>query len=148
MALEMDVDRLPDPALLLGIGHPVPAQQHLLVVEREAGDLPPDCQSLEQHLATASPDVLHRRGVTTGRLAELSDRLRAQGLPEGEDVPVRVGVVDGVDRLPLPALPSLRHNRRMPTSLTRSRSRSTSRSSSGWRSRCSTRALTAISPAV
>src|SRR3954447_16225740 len=97
MTLDVPVDRLTHPLLLARIGHPVTADQHLLVVERQAGDLPAHRQVFEEHLVAASPDVLRRGGVLAVWPVELPDGARAEGLAQREDVALGVGVVDGPD---------------------------------------------------
>src|SRR5262245_41443685 len=101
MALDVHVDRLADPLLLARIRHPVAAEEHLLILERESRDLPAHSQILEQHFVAASPDVLPRGGVLAVGLVELLDRARAQGPPQGQDIPIRIGVVAGLDGLAL-----------------------------------------------
>ena len=69
-------DRLPHPALGLGVGHPVAAEQHLLVGQRQPGDLPAHREALEQRLRAPPPGVLQRGRVARRRLADLGDRAR------------------------------------------------------------------------
>src|SRR5262245_16299163 len=143
----MDVDCLAHPALLGRIGHPVAADQHLLVVEREPRDLPADHEVFEEHLVAPSPDILGRGRVLAMRLVELADRAVTERLPERQDVARRVGVVDRLEPLLVSALlPG--HGRGMPPSLAASPSRSTLRTSSGLPSRGSSPARTATSPAA
>src|SRR5262249_17135377 len=100
----MDVDCLAHPALLVRIGHAIAADQQLLVVEREPRDLPADHEVLEEHLVAPSPDVLGRGRILAMRLVQLANRPVAEGLTQGQDVALRVGVVDRLDRVPLPSL--------------------------------------------
>src|SRR3954451_15349380 len=101
MTLDVTVDRLSPPLLLARIGHPVTADQHLLVVERQAGDLPAHRQVLEEHLVAAGPDVLRRGRVLAVWPVELPDAARAEGLAQRENVALGVGVVDGLNSLAL-----------------------------------------------
>src|SRR5690349_22746972 len=48
VALDVLGDRPPNPRLRLGVGHPEAAEQHLLIVQRQAGDLPAHREALEQ----------------------------------------------------------------------------------------------------
>src|ERR1044072_3323382 len=102
-ALDVRGDRLAHPALGLGVRHPVAPEQHLLVLQRHAGDLPADHQVLEQHLLTAAPGVVLRARRGRRSLPQLADRPRAQRLAEDEDVAL---VVDVVDRGHLGARPT------------------------------------------
>src|SRR5262249_47590981 len=70
-------------------------------------DLPAHHQVLEQHLVPPGPDVLGRSRVLLVRLVELPDRPVVEGLPQGEHVALRVGVVHRLDWLA--ALLSARH---------------------------------------
>ena len=80
----------------LGVGHPVAAEQHLLVVERQPGDLP----AAPRGARTASRCAgarRPRRSPQPGRSASpiLRDRPRAQLTAQGEHVALVVGVVEG-----------------------------------------------------
>src|SRR4051794_13645005 len=88
--LEVRCDRLADPALLVGIGHPVAPDQHLLVVQRQAGDLPAHGQVLEEHLVPAGPNVLRGGGVLAMRPVELPDRPGAERPPQAQNVPIGI----------------------------------------------------------
>ena len=113
MALDVLGDRAPDPLLRLGIGHPVAAEEHPLIGQRQAGDLPADREPLEEQLAAPPPGVVHRRRAAPERLADLRDRARAQRLPQGEDVARGIGVVDRRRRRLPPPLAALGHSRRL-----------------------------------
>src|SRR3954454_3445239 len=108
MSREVLADRLANPLLGIGVGHPVAADQHLLIIERQPGDLPADDQALEEHLLAARPDVFGGGRIASRRLADLLDRPRAQPLAEAEDIALGVGVVYCLDRL---ALASASRNR-------------------------------------
>src|SRR5918997_3109864 len=74
------VQRLPHLLPFAGQRHPVPAQQLLLALQRQPGDLPPHHQPLEQELHAPLPPVLsggRRLGVEVGELAQCSLAERA-----------------------------------------------------------------------
>ena len=83
VALDVLGDRLAHPALGLGVGHPVAAEQHLLLGQRQPGDLPAHREALEQRLRAPPPGVLQRGGVAGRRLADLGDRGGAERLRAG-----------------------------------------------------------------
>src|SRR3954447_5876466 len=106
MSREVLADRLANPLLGIGVVHPVAADQHLLIIKRQPGDLPADDQALEEHLLAARPDVLGGGRIAPRRLADLLDRPRAQPLAQRQHVPLGIGVVHCLDRLALaPASP-------------------------------------------
>src|SRR5215213_5951534 len=110
VALDVAGDRLPHPTLSLSVRHPVAPEQHLLVVEWKACDLPADRQPLEEQLRAPAPGVLLAGGGRGRRLADLLDRLRAQRLAQDQHVALVVDVVDGGDLRPrLPRLLFLCH---------------------------------------
>ncbi len=82
------------PLLGRGVGHPVAAQQHLLVGEREAGDLPADREPLEEELRAPPPGVVDRGRRARGPLADLADRQPAQRLAQDQRVALLVAVLD------------------------------------------------------
>ena len=105
-------DRLADPALGVGVGHPVATEQHRLVVERQPGDLPTHREALEEQLRAPPPGVLDRGGLAGRRLADLGDRSAAERFAQGQHVALGIGVVDRRDLLALaPFLLALRHHR-------------------------------------
>src|SRR5680860_554979 len=57
-ALDVLGDRAAHPVLGYGVGHAVAAEQHLLVVERQAGDLPAHREALEEQLRATAPGVV------------------------------------------------------------------------------------------
>jgi hypothetical protein len=73
----VDGDRLANPALRLGVGDPVAAQQHRLLGQRQPGDLPADGEPLEEHLGSPPPGVVERGSHASRRLADLRDRAGA-----------------------------------------------------------------------
>src|SRR5680860_1154932 len=108
-ALDVLGDRAAHPVLGYGVGHAVAAEQHLLVVERQAGDLPAHREALEEQLRAAAPGVVLAGSRRRRALAELGDRRRAERLAQGQDVALDVAVVDRRRLLSRPPLLPLRH---------------------------------------
>src|SRR3954447_12010084 len=78
---------------LLGAGHPEAAEQLLLILERQAGDLPADRQALEEEIDAPLPAGLGPGGRPRVQLLELPQRAAAELVAEREDVALLVRVV-------------------------------------------------------
>ncbi len=113
VTVDVGGDRLADPLLGGGVRHAVAAEEHLLVGQGEAGDLPADREALEEQLEAAVPGVVQRRRGASWRLAELGDRAGAELLAQDEHVALRVGVLDGGRLWVGPPLLALCHRRRV-----------------------------------
>src|SRR5215217_8408348 len=90
---EMLGERLTHPAPFVAARHPVAAEQFLLALERQPGDLPADREPLEQELRAALPAVLSGGGRLRVKLLELPQRAGAQLVAEREHVALGVAVV-------------------------------------------------------
>jgi hypothetical protein len=76
----------PDPALRGRVRHAVAAEEHLLIVERQPGDLPAHREAFEQELRAPPPVVVDRAGARGARLLDLADRPGAERVTQDEDV--------------------------------------------------------------
>src|SRR5688500_8493742 len=75
-------ERLAHPAALVRARHPVAAEQLLLALERQAGQLPAHGQPLEEELAPALPAVLGRGRRARVEPLELAHRPGAERVPQ------------------------------------------------------------------
>src|SRR5262245_29596980 len=118
------VDRVPHPLLGRLVRETVSAEQLLLPRERKARDGPAHREALEQHLGAPAPQVIDGGCGASGRLGELRDRPRREGLAERQHVAVRIRVVVSRDGALLAASlltlghapPARRRRRRWPVS--------------------------------
>ena len=88
-------ERFPHLLSFARAGQAVAAQQLLLALERQPGDLPADGEPLEEELHAALPAVLGGGGRLGVEVAQRAQRARAQLVAQREDVALLVAVVGG-----------------------------------------------------